>query len=127
MSTSSADAVSVTIALQDVSERGLTTDVYPYNYAHMSPEQCIERNVNNTLVCAWASLQFASSEWVNATVGVDASGTALTLSAPARKGQTGVIATAYGWGPVPMLNAYDQGTNLPVLPWNRSVEELVIV
>jgi hypothetical protein len=32
-----------------------------------------------------------------------------------------VIGSAYGWGSVPMLNVYDARTNLPVLPWNRSV------
>lgn len=124
---SNSDVVSVTIALQDVSKQGLTTDIYPYNYAHMSPEQCVEHNANNTLVCAWAAVQLASGEWVNATVNVDTSGKALTLTAPLSKGHSGAIATAYGWGPVPMLNAYDQGSQLPVLPWNRSVKELVLV
>ena len=32
-----------------------------------------------------------------------------------------VLATAYGWGDVPMLSAYDKQTGLPVLPWNRTV------
>ena len=32
-----------------------------------------------------------------------------------------VLASSYGWGPIPMLNLYDIATELPVLPWNRSV------
>jgi len=119
--------VSVAVSLQDLSDGGLTTDVYPYNlHAIGGPATCAEKNANNTLVCAWAAVKLSSGEWVNATVGVDASGKALMLSAPVPK-PTNAIATAYGWGPVPMLNAYDQGTNLPVLPWNRSIDGLVLV
>ena len=33
-----------------------------------------------------------------------------------------VVASAYGWGPIPMMSAYDKATGLPVLPWNRSVQ-----
>jgi len=32
-----------------------------------------------------------------------------------------ILGSAMGWGPIPMLSAYDRGTRLPVLPWNRSV------
>ena len=33
-----------------------------------------------------------------------------------------VTGTSYGYGPVPMMNLYTVGTNLPVLPWNTSSE-----
>jgi len=32
-----------------------------------------------------------------------------------------VLGSAYGWGPIPMLSAVDKASDLPVLPWNRSV------
>jgi hypothetical protein len=32
-----------------------------------------------------------------------------------------VLGSAYGWGSIPLLSAYDAGTDLPVLPWNESV------
>ena len=36
-----------------------------------------------------------------------------------------VLATAYGWGDVPLLSgsAYDKQSGLPVLPWNRTVPQ----
>ena len=30
-----------------------------------------------------------------------------------------MLSSAYGWGPIPMMNAYDIATGLPVLPWSE--------
>jgi len=99
--------------------------------------------------CAWASLHVATVGWVNATVSVDSGrgnggsgGQALILSATVPvtataavgirgSGSDGnskslmlsptILGSAMGWGPIPMISAYDRGSQLPVLPWNRSV------
>lgn len=91
----------------------------------------------------------SSAAWVNATVSVSSTGHELVLSASTtdpvvsdivaaligepmqvwaqrllQEGKDvglGVLATAYGWGAIPMLNAYDVASNLPVLPWNHSI------
>ena len=32
------------------------------------------------------------------------------------------VASAYGWGSVPMMSLYDAETNLPVIGWNKTIE-----
>jgi hypothetical protein len=107
----------VSVALADVGKSGLTTDVYPANY--VPKLQC----VNNTN-CAWASIELASGDSLNATV--TASGKDLLLQAAAPKDAV-IIASSYGWGPIPLMNAYDVVTQLPVLPWKRNVTSLILV
>jgi hypothetical protein len=31
------------------------------------------------------------------------------------------VASAYGWGAVPMMTVYDKASNLPVLGWSEAV------
>jgi hypothetical protein len=99
--------------------------------------------------CAWASLQVQGVGWLNATVSIQSNGQSIimtaTLPSPAasaaptthaiNSATTGAVAvevqadalaavvtgSSYGWGPIPMMNAYDQTTGLPVLPWKKSM------
>ena len=61
---------------------------------------------------------------LNASVTATASGKELLLSAdvPAgmRADQAVPVGSSYAWGSVPMMNAYDVGSALPVLPWNTN-------
>jgi hypothetical protein len=135
--------VSVTVTLADVGKAGLTTDVYPYNYEAIhgncsaldnafvlenlmetgGQQQQQQQSASTTLVapgtCGWAAIKI-EGRWVNATtVSATASGKlVLTASAPGGGVPT---ATSYGWAPIPLMNAYDISTGLPVLPWNRSL------
>jgi hypothetical protein len=70
--------------------------------------------------------------WLNATVTVPSDDLrSLLLTAqlpPARQppapwvaAAPAVMGSAYGWGPIPMMNVYDKGTGLPVLGWNESM------
>ena len=72
--------------------------------------------------CAWAGIQVQGHVWLNATVSstnLTLNGSALRLEASiASQGPAVVTGTAYGWGAIPMMNAYDRTTELPVLPWN---------
>ena len=36
-------------------------------------------------------------------------------------GVVAVTGSAYGWGAIPLLTVYDNATDLPLLPWNRSL------
>jgi len=79
-----------------------------------------------TTQCAWGSLQVEGAGWLNATVAVQSGGQALTLTAQLPSGMSSaagasVLGSAYGWGPIPMMSAVDKASDLPVLPWNRSV------
>jgi len=118
--------VSVTITLKDVGKSGLE-DVYPYNYLGLGRSTCADLSANGSkLVCAWASIKLSSGEWVNATA--SAIGQKMSLTAPVPMGAiSSVVATAYGWGPIPMMNMYDAITRLPVLPWNRTTKAKTIV
>ena len=75
--------------------------------------------------CAWAELQLADGNWVNATIAVASGGAALTLTAAAAPlagaGAGPPVASRYGWGAVPMLSVYDKQTGLPLLPWSEKV------
>lgn len=107
----------VSVTLADVGESGLTTDVYPANYV---PKLICANNTN----CAWASIELASGDSLNATV--TASGSALLLQAAVPKGAV-ITASSYGWGPIPLMSAYDVVTQLPVLPWKRNLTSLMLV
>jgi len=112
--------------LRDVSKAGLK-DVHPYNYLGLGRSTCDDLSANGTkLVCAFAALKLSSGEWVNATASVNHQQMLLTASVPEGAIAT-PVATAYGWGPVPMMNAYDVTFDLPVLPWNKTIAPASIV
>ena len=46
-----------------------------------------------------------------------ARGSSSALAPPLPK----VLGSAYGWGSIPLLSLYDKITDLPVLPWNKSL------
>lgn len=112
--------VSVIIRLQDVSGAGLTTDVYPYNY--ISDVNCTALNAKTPGTCGWAAVKLADKGWLNATVSVAPGGQGLMLNTTCIKCYGPVIGTQYAWGAIPLMSAYDRGTGLPVLPWNRTLE-----
>ena len=77
--------------------------------------------------CAWAGIEVQGS-WLNATVTASADGKSLRLQAilpgdddSSRQRFVNATGSAYGWGTIPMMNAYDKATMLPVLPWNSSL------
>jgi hypothetical protein len=47
---------------------------------------------------------------------------AVAITSTAAASAVQVSGTAYGYGPIPMLNLVTIGSNLPVLPWNSSSE-----
>lgn len=121
------------VQLDGVSALGLTTDVAPWNYdlasqvpAMVPPPARLNCSTQRAGVCAWAALHLSALGWINASVSVAPGGHALLLQAELPSGHTPgglVLATAYGWGDVPLLSAYDKQTGLPVLPWNRTVPQ----
>merc|ERR1712110_1375032 len=109
---------------------------YPFNLDQVhhgtipyTPVNCtvLDKEIQGT--CVWASVEVGGVGWLNATVTVEAGGQGLALTATlpsalrerARKKGLTVLASAYAWGDIPLMNAYDQGTWLPVLPWNRTL------
>lgn len=118
----STTTVTVTVSLADVSNLGLTTDIYPFNY--IPGLNCTTLDTTTPGTCAWAAIEFGGMGWVNASVTVSG-GQKLLLEAAAPStidmAAVSVVATAYAWGPIPLMNAYDKGTKLPVLPWNRTL------
>ena len=141
------DDVRLTVYLNDVTASGLHL-VTPFNYrsANYGPfnaSTVVEVNCSATFPisptangsmadqCAFASLHVRGSGWLNATVLLDTQARALVLVARVpptakRKGARGassavIVGSAYGWGPIPMMSAYDLGSGLPVLPWNESL------
>ena len=74
--------------------------------------------------CAWATILVANGTWLNASVTASASGQELVLSAAVPHGmsadQATPVGSSYPWGSVPMMNAYDRGSALPVLPWTTN-------
>lgn len=130
------------VSLYDVGPSGLITR-YPFNhrppgYGDSAPVvvDCtstypLNQTANASMAeqCAFAALHVSGVGWINASVAVDDSGQKLILSAslpPRRANATSVderrlLGSAYGWGPIPMMSAYDAESELPVLPWNRSI------
>jgi hypothetical protein len=100
----------VTVKLSDVSSAGLSADTYPYNYLGGGMDCAAHAN------CAWASVK-VGDDWVNASVSVADGGQTLTLATTGNTRGAAVSGSSYGWGGVPMMNAYDVGSGLPVLPW----------
>jgi hypothetical protein len=81
--------------------------------------------------CAWAALNVRGVGWLNATVSLEGkSGLVLTAHVPSighasvADDPFTVVGSAYGWGAIPMLVAYDVATRLPVLPWNETARSL---
>jgi hypothetical protein len=105
---------SVAVDLADVSDDGLFT-IYPHNQL-AGTFNCTAQEPGT---CAWASIHLSHEGWVNATV--VAQGKRLLLTVRVTEPGQNVIGSAYGWGSVPMLSVYDARTNLPLLPWNKSV------
>ena len=126
------------MSLNDVGVEGLYS-VHPFNYASPNYGQgnppiavdCtasfpINATTNSSMEqqCAWAALHVADIGWLNASVSIAPGGTTLLLTAPLPVGSAEpavIVGSAYGWGPIPMLSAYDRATGLPVLPWNNSL------
>lgn len=117
----STNAITVTVTLNDVSGSGLTTDIYPANYLD-GKFNCTAQNIKTPGTCAWGAIEVSGSGWVNASA--VASGRNLLLQTTVSTidiNAASVVASAYGWGPIPLMNAYDKSTNLPVLPWNQTL------
>merc|ERR1712232_787537 len=118
-------SVSVTVKLHDVSSVGLRADVFPFNY--VGGMNCTALNNKTAGTCAWAAIQLANGRqtFLNATMSVVSGGQALLLEAGMPEGSDGtVVSVSYGYGAIPLMNLYDRGTGLPVLPFNRSVSSL---
>jgi len=113
-SVASANAVQAIVTLADVGISGLTTDIYPANY--VPGMNCTALDEKTPGTCAWGAIEISGTGWVNASV--VAQGQTLLLQA---SGTGKVLATAYGWGPIPLMTAYDKSTMLPVLPWNNTL------
>lgn len=88
--------------------------------------------------CAWASIQVKGHGWLNASVdiisgdggttgggsGGSADAMVLTAQLPASVAAAAaveVVASSYGWGPIPMMSIYRQDADLPVLAWNKTL------
>ena len=133
-----------TVMLHDVGAAGLTADVYPHNHnstprsGGILPTNCTAAMLLNhgPPQCVWAALQLDGGAWLNASVAVSPTGKELVLTATpsdmaafwrrrsaAAAALAVVTATAYAWGPIPMMSAYDLATDLPVLGWNRTLQQ----
>lgn len=132
--------VQLLVSLDGVGDEGLHT-IYPHNYR--SPNygsgrpaisvDCtatfpVNQTANASMAdqCAWASLHVRSAGWLNATVSAVGQKLLLTAQLPAGAMVTvapEIVGSAYAFGPIPMMSAYDKATGLPVLPWNQSLGE----
>lgn len=108
-------AARVVVDLADVGDNGLLI-TYPHNHL----DGTFNCTAQEPGTCAWASVRLTKEGWVNATVTISEGRRMVLIAAVTQPGQN-VIGSAYGWGSVPMLNVYDARTDLPVLPWNRSL------
>lgn len=108
-------AARVVVNLADVSDSVLFT-TYPHNQL----DGTFNCTAQEPGTCAWASVLLTKEGWVNATITILEGKRMVLIAAVTQPGQN-VVGSAYGWGSVPMLNVYDARTDLPVLPWNRSV------
>eukprot|EP00937_MAST-01D_sp_MAST-1D-sp2_P006052 g6052.t1 len=131
--------VAVDVSLSDVGAAGMDI-VYPWNMdvrVHAGQNRTVTNctmgspTVNNVAnqtanQCGWAGIEVEGLGWLNATVSAAPDGAALRLEAVlpgagAKAAAAVVTGSAYGWSTIPMMNAYDRATGLPVLPWNRSL------
>ena len=115
----------VTVWLHDVLDAGLVLKD-PHNI-HTAGD-CTKANQKAPGSCAWASIQFDDSakSWVNATVALTSDKQGMVLSASPPSGAKNAVATAYGWGSIPMMTVYradmdGEDGQLPVLTWNRTI------
>ena len=105
-------------------------EVYPFNYRHtkgvsgtgpvVAAFDCASHDKAGPGTCAWAALKLGSGKWVNATVSAHGSAVKFTPDA-AQAAARPSVASAYGWGSVPMMSLYDTETDLPVIGWNETV------
>ena len=112
----------VAVALRDAPPAGLALLRTPFNAG--TAGNCTALNAATPGTCAWAGVQFndPAFTWVNASVALSADGAGVVLTASSvPAGATGVTATSYGWGPIPMLTVYSAAANLPVLPWREAL------
>ncbi len=118
-------AASATITLADVAAAGLSLVPISYNEVPggASPTFCAQANTANPHTCAGAAVKFDDGSWADATVALtaDAQQLVLTPVAPAPAGATAIVATAYGWGSIPLMTAYRADIDAPVLGWNETV------
>jgi len=133
ISVAAAGTVRVSVALKDVGADGLTTDVLPYNtlaYPWQNETALNCSALSAPGYCAWGAVEVEGLGWLNASVtatGRDLSMLVLEAALPDSAVQPNVMGTAYAFGPVPMMNAYDKASGLPVLPWNRSLHKVTFV
>ena len=108
-----------TVVTVQLSDAGLLELRPPANMRPDGGNNTVDCAVENAKVpntCAWGAVELAGHGWLNATtVGVQGNTMKLTVA-----GIGSVVATAYGWGAIPMMSVYDSVTSLPVLPWNSS-------
>ena len=123
-SAAAAGVASLTVTLKDAPAglelRAVPANAYP---GGATDAWCQAQNKGNPFTCAWASVQFDTGAWANATVALsaDAARLVLTPAAPAPAGAARIVASAYGWGSIPLLTAYRADLDVPVLPWNMTV------
>jgi len=115
----------VTVELNDVTQAGL---VLKPAFNLKAENDCTGLNAQTPRTCAWAELQFddVNQTWVNATVAIHADKKSMVLTAELPTGASGIIASSYGWGAVPMMTVYradmdGEDGQLPVLTWKRNL------
>lgn len=120
-----AGVASATITLTDVAAAGLSLLSVPFNEVPggATPSFCAQQNAANPHTCAGAAVKFDDGTWADAAVSLtaDAQRLVLTPVAPAPAGATAIVATAYGWGSIPLMTAYRADIDAPVLGWNKTV------
>ena len=113
--------------------------VFPFNYQHTRGASgtgpvvpmfdCAAHDKAGPGTCAWAAVKLGS-RWLNATITLlNSSSVKFTPDMAAARNGSGsgllggaAVASAYGWGSVPMMSLYDAETNLPVIGWNKTIE-----
>lgn len=114
-----------------LASRGLKS-VFPFNYQHtrgvsgtgpvVPMFDCASHDKAAPGTCAWGAVKLANIGWVNASIALLHNGSLKftpQVSDTATAGRA--VASAYGWGSVPMLSLYDTETDLPVIGWNETI------
>jgi len=114
------NSTALLVTLSDTGSGSLTLLPSAANNQYVN---CSEENAQAGLTCAWGALQFddPARTWVNATVGLSSDGQALLLQAPSPQGSSKIVASSYGYGAIPMMVVYRSDSDLPVLPWNKTL------